>query len=303
MIKYILKTTDDFLYARVKSTFERLEEAYNNRDIKITLVKELKNFEFEPLMVTGSGDSTFEKDLKFKLKIMLGIFFVVVPFLGFAFISNIFTLGCMYPFILTFIIAILAASRMDEIVKRYVATRKDSFDKDSMIENIDVSKSRKKIYLAGPDVFKADAKTLSLELKSLCEKYGFIGMFPLDNEIDDADENIALKIFKANKIMIDNADIVIANLNPFRGKEPDSGTVWEVGYSVAKGKKVYGYMSDKRAYVDRFDESEKIKRGDMFFDQNGDVIEDFSLETNLMISCSVESIESNLEEVLKKIPS
>ena len=32
-------------------------------------------------------------------------------------------------------------------------------------------------------------------------------------------------IFQANQAMIESCDIIIANLNPFRGPELDSGTV------------------------------------------------------------------------------
>ena len=35
-------------------------------------------------------------------------------------------------------------------------------------------------------------------------------------------------IYRANVAMIQRADLVMANLNPFRGAEPDSGTAFEV---------------------------------------------------------------------------
>ncbi len=73
-------------------------------------------------------------------------------------------------------------------------------------------------------------------MKMMCAEKGFVGCYPFDNEADNTPD-----IFAGNCKLIDEADIVIANLNPFRGKEPDSGTCFEVGYAYAKGKTVYGY--------------------------------------------------------------
>ena len=125
MIKLFFKTTDDFLYNVVQKTFEKIENGYKHRDIDINLETELKNFEFDPIIVTSGSNSNFEKDLKFKLKMILGVFFVITPFVGSAFISNIFDLGCSYAAVFTFIVAMLAASRMDEIVRQYVEKRMD----------------------------------------------------------------------------------------------------------------------------------------------------------------------------------
>jgi len=121
-----------------------------------------------------------------------------------------------------------------------------------------VKDKKLKIYIAGPDVFELDAKKIGRRLCLLCEDYGFLGFYPLDNEIQaSAPNKMAKDIFCANKKMIDDCDIVIANLNPFRGKEADSGTVWEVGYAVALGKQVYGYMSDTESYASKFKPDEK----------------------------------------------
>ena len=88
------------------------------------------------------------------------------------------------------------------------------------------------------------------------------------------------------------ADIVIADLNAFRGHEPDSGTVWECGFAYAMGKKVYGYMSDTRPMRSRFDWAEN--------DSNGFHIEDWDLPVNLELSFSADAIvEGSLEDVLK----
>ena len=159
----------------------------------------------------------------------------------------------------------------------------------------------KKIYIAGPDVFEQNAVELGNKYVKLCEKHGFIGLYPLDNEIDTnlSKKATAKAIFDANVELIRQADIVIANLNPFRGKEADSGTVWECGYAHGLGKKVYGYMQNTSPYISKFKESEKQSNA---LDKEGKYIEDFELPVNLMIACSVEKIiEGGLEDVLRRV--
>lgn len=141
----------------------------------------------------------------------------------------------------------------------------------------------KKIYLAGFDVFAPDAKQRGTKMKMMCAEKGFAGLYPFDNEADTASE-----IFTGNCGLIDSADIVIANLNPFRGAEPDSGTCFEVGYAVAKGKTVYGYVSDVRSLREKLGER----------DENGFSVENFGLPLNLMLACSVRMVEGDFAAAL-----
>lgn len=109
-----------------------------------------------------------------------------------------------------------------------------------------------------------------------------------------------MDIFEADAAMIKEADIVIANLNRFRGKEADSGTVWECGYAHGLGKKVYGYMNTDTAYIEQFEKPKEEDR--MFWDKEDRFIEDFDHPINLMIACSCKKIlKGSFEAVLKHI--
>lgn len=159
-----------------------------------------------------------------------------------------------------------------------------------------------KIYIAGPDVFKRNSIEIGKNIVALCENYGYEGLYPLDNVVDfsQAKHKIAKDIFDANAAMIQQADIVIANLSSFRGKEADSGTVWECGYAYALGKRVYGYMDRASSYLEQFET--KKEEGKMFWDEDDRFIEDFDYPINLMIACSVlEIIHGDFEDVLKAI--
>ena len=159
----------------------------------------------------------------------------------------------------------------------------------------------KKIYIAGPDVFEADSIEIGKSLVQMCKKYGYEGLYPLDNVVDFSQNKhkIAQDIFDANIAMIQKADIIIANLNPFRGKEPDSGTVFECGYAYGLGKEVYGYMSCTCNYIETFKQDEKFVKDGYFGDKKERLIEDFDYPLNLMLACSVKIIEGDFENVLQ----
>lgn len=162
----------------------------------------------------------------------------------------------------------------------------------------------KKIYIAGFDVFKPNSIEIGKKYVQLCKKYGFEGLYPLDNVVDFNQEKrkIAQDIYKANVNLINQCDIVIANINSFRGKEADSGTIWECGFATALGKKVYGYMKNELNYIDTFSKDEIKIIDNTKVDLDNRVIEDFDYPINLMIACSVENIIfGDFEDCLKEI--
>lgn len=106
--------------------------------------------------------------------------------------------------------------------------------------SIDITAKTKRIYLAGPDVFRRDPNKKFRELKSICKLYDTIGLSPFDSEAGV--DPTATEIFNANIRLIKECDVVIANLEPFRGPNVDDGTAFEIGYAHALGKRIYGYL-------------------------------------------------------------
>ncbi len=154
----------------------------------------------------------------------------------------------------------------------------------------------KKIYLAGFDVFRADAVEHGKALQALCQQYGFEGLYPLDNAAPSDLYGVALAqwIYQANIALIEQADMVVANVNPFRGYEPDSGTVFEIGYAKALGKLVWIYTEQQQDLRAQIPHQEGI-------DKDGYLVEDFGLNTNLMIACSVDGQASSFEACLQQM--
>ena len=92
-------------------------------------------------------------------------------------------------------------------------------------------------------------------------------------------------IYRANVGLIERADCVLANLEPFRGSEPDSGTAFEVGYALALGKPVYAYLSDAGAYTERLARLAPEWLGEHpGEDRDGWQLEGFGLPLNLMLA-------------------
>ena len=142
-----------------------------------------------------------------------------------------------------------------------------------------------RVYLAGPDVFRPDAAEHGRALVALCAEYGFTGVFPLDDAppSDLPPHALAERIYQANVARIDGCDAVLANLDFFRGPEPDSGTCFEIGYAVARGKPVIGYLSGCGTFAERIRRRYPQAVGEGLLDAQGWQLEEFGLPLNLML--------------------
>lgn len=162
---------------------------------------------------------------------------------------------------------------------------------------------KKKVYFAGPDVFEPDAVLLGKRYVKEAKKRDLIGLYPLDNKVSFSQEKPDIEIFKLNRELLDICDYVVANLNDFRGHEPDSGTVWEVAYAFAKGKTVIGYVNKNESILDRISQREGVqKEGDIYMDKQGRHIENFGNPLNLMLQHSISGIVfGNVEDALNEV--
>lgn len=158
----------------------------------------------------------------------------------------------------------------------------------------------KKIYLAGPDVFFPDISERAVLHKQVCRDMGFEPLHPVDQPVLQAPD-----IYRGNIEMLRMADAVVANLNPFRGAEPDSGTAFEVGYAIALNKPVVGYIEKRttvRAQVAAtlgplvYDEDLNVWR-----DTNNNQVEDFGLPVNLMLAVPCTLVVGDISDALRAL--
>lgn len=99
------------------------------------------------------------------------------------------------------------------------------------------------VYLAGPDVFFPKAGDALSAKAALCARYGFVGLPPLDVKLGAKRKPTSTNIFERNLALMQRADLIVANLTPFRGVSADPGTVFELGWFRGAGKPVYGYSN------------------------------------------------------------
>jgi nucleoside 2-deoxyribosyltransferase len=158
------------------------------------------------------------------------------------------------------------------------------------------------LYLAGFDVFRPDAVAHGDTLKALCRQYGIEGLYPLDNAgpAGLAGRELAEWIYRSNIALIQRADGVMANLNPFRGAEPDSGTAFEVGYAVALGKRVWAYTAVAGSIVDQVAVGRSADAM-LHVDEHGYTVEDFGMNLNLMLACSATVVVGSAADCLARL--
>ncbi len=156
-----------------------------------------------------------------------------------------------------------------------------------------------KIYFTGPDVFGSSYPAFKAMVADLCCGMGLIPVFP-GEEVTGSDP---AAIFQDNLALIDEADAVVANLNPFRGPEPDSGTAFELGYAHARGKQILGYIDRFETTVDRVErlQGHLTRYGNEITDRDGYRVEDFGLPLNIMLAVPTRLVAGGVEECLNQL--
>lgn len=163
------------------------------------------------------------------------------------------------------------------------------------------------VYLAGFDVFYPDAAARATVMKQLCTAHGLQGMFPADNAVDTTgmtSGQLAAEIFRRDIELIDRCDIVAANVNAFRGPEPDSGTCFELGYAYAGGKALYVYTEGPSTMPERI----AAWHGPVTTSANGTPldtagmhVENFGAPVNLMIAVPATVVLGTFADCLRRI--
>ncbi|MBM3482762.1 MAG: hypothetical protein FJX66_05635 [Alphaproteobacteria bacterium] len=125
--------------------------------------------------------------------------------------------------------------------------------------------SAPKVYLAGPDIFLANAKDVAAWQKDVCLRHGLTPLHPMDNNLDLSGDPaaLAMRIYQADVGQMVEADAICANMNDFIGADPDSGTCFEVGFfagfnmalrllkATKPEKPIYGHVDAADTYEER----------------------------------------------------
>ena len=148
-----------------------------------------------------------------------------------------------------------------------------------------------KVYIAGPEVFLPNGLEQVERKRALCRAYG---MEPSARQGDflhyqGGDKFVfGTMIARHNEELMLESDIIIANLTPFRGISADPGTVYEVGFMCALGRKAFGYTNTTRSYAERASADHYNGQVDRAMSGrlvavDGQMVEDHRMTDNLMI--------------------
>ena len=144
-----------------------------------------------------------------------------------------------------------------------------------------------KAYLAGPDVFLPDARRHMLRKVEICARYNIVGLPPLNEDVQSlgarSDAEAWQTIFRNDLAMMEECDIIIANLTPFRGPSADAGTLIEIGWFLGRGRPIFGYSNSAASFAARSRHHIKAIPDVV----TGMAIEGFGLPDNLMIPGAV----------------
>jgi nucleoside 2-deoxyribosyltransferase len=138
-----------------------------------------------------------------------------------------------------------------------------------------------KLYLAGPDVFFNDTAAHYASKRKLCQNLGFTALTPLDSDPQNWQHlpvaEQARSIYQANITLMQQADVILANLTPWQGVSADVGTVFELGFMRAQGKPCFAYSNDGRDLSARMATLPDLQMN----------LEAFGLTDNLMLDMAI----------------
>lgn len=160
----------------------------------------------------------------------------------------------------------------------------------------------KKVYMAGTAVFLEEPQSYFEYAVELGKHAGLELLVPYDDRLCSPAE-----IYLHNVQLLNQAEGILVNLNPFRGTEPDSGTVWEMGYMAARGKRVVGYMAapdhpdnQLAVRVKRFygNKDFRLLPGGRLQAEDSMTVENFGQPLNLMLMHSCHRLVSDFPTAL-----
>jgi nucleoside 2-deoxyribosyltransferase len=162
------------------------------------------------------------------------------------------------------------------------------------------------LYLAGPEVFLPDAAAVVDEQRRVCRAHDLEPISPMDAGEEDGDLTLtpADRIYANNVAMIERADAVVANVDPFRGPDPDAGTAFEVGYAVGRGKPVYVWTEVVATTAERVEAAYgplRTRDDGALADPDGLMVETFGGPVNLMLTSPATVVLGSFEECIRRV--
>lgn len=150
-----------------------------------------------------------------------------------------------------------------------------------------------RLYITGPQKYYPNGLA---ELK-MCKTYAELYGFEVINDFSYL-ENNHIDFEHIDRNFLDDCDIIIGDVNPFRGGEPESGTVFDLGIAFAKKKRIFTHVKDRRNVIHKYPVGHFNEEGKLI-DQHGLVFSDGYTLGNLMYMIPGKMVEGGFIECLK----
>jgi nucleoside 2-deoxyribosyltransferase len=152
-----------------------------------------------------------------------------------------------------------------------------------------------RLYISGPQRYYPNGLQELIMMKCLAEYYGF----EVVNDFSTIKPGLT-DYEHIDRIHLDNCDIIVGDVNFFRGGEPESGVMFEMGIAYAKGKRMYSFVRDRRDVIHRYPVGSFGKNGELL-DQHGMNYATADTSGNIMYMVPSKIVEGTFEDCLKTI--
>ncbi len=153
----------------------------------------------------------------------------------------------------------------------------------------------KKVYMAGPDIFRPEWPDTAARILNASAAWGFEPLLPIPagQSLDrpgvtgitsPGTAEDAQPVFASCLAMVRSCDAVVADITPFRGDEPDSGTVFEIATAYSLRKPVIAYTRDTRLTHERHAHNGSSTENGALLCRSGLLVERFGLPCNVMVA-------------------
>ncbi len=156
------------------------------------------------------------------------------------------------------------------------------------------------IYIAGPECFYPGGTKILDAMRRRAESFGFTVSLPNDVPLKLDHEDLRKNgdaIFQNCADSMNRSTAIVADLETFRGTEPDGGSIYEVGMAFARGARCYAYTRDKRAMVHKYQGAQL--QGGAVHDLDGRVLPYQNLPFSPAVLGSCKIIEGDFDDCLR----
>ena len=160
-----------------------------------------------------------------------------------------------------------------------------------------------KVYVAGAWPFENNWLEIADRIRALCIENNLEPIFlaPDEGNRPTFTNPWSTKsyIFHHHDQQLQASNVIIANLNPFKGYEPDCGTAWECGAAYMYGHKMYGYMDSLAPLIHKI--PNVVGEDGRHYDMYGSVVDDFDYPADLRFGSSMKLFEGKFETVVRQV--